>query len=99
MVKVTRESLTYSKPRTISANWTLVMPKTREERALELAQEQGVSIEQAQIWVDLQSHTTKEDLLEEQYAAIISKCIADEIDRDILNSIQNERPKFRRTLS
>jgi hypothetical protein len=99
MVKVTRESLIYSKPRAILVDWTLVMSKTREEQAQELAQEQGVPLEQARIWVDLQAPAANEDLLEERYAAILAKCIADEIDRDVLNSIQNGRPKISQPLS
>lgn len=52
-----------------------------------LAEQEGISTEQAAIWVDLQKPVAQPNLLEEYYAAIMSKYIADEIDREILDSI------------
>ena len=53
-----------------------------------LAEQEGISTEQAAVWVDLQKPVAQPDLLEEKYAAILSKYIADEIDREILDSIK-----------
>lgn len=52
-----------------------------------LVEQEGISTEQAAIWVDLQRPVARPDLLEEHYAAILAKYIADEIDQEILNSI------------
>lgn len=73
----------------ITASWDFTYPEvtTRESEIESLVKQEGISTEQAAVWVDLQKPVAQPDLLEERYAAILSKYIADEIDREILNSI------------
>ena len=76
--------------RHLSANWDITYPEVtmRKAEIESLAEQEGISTEQAAVWVDLQKPVAQPDLLEEKYAAILSKYIADEIDREILDSIK-----------
>lgn len=73
----------------IKANWDITYPEvtTRESQIESLVEQEGISTEQAAVWVDLQKPVAQPDTLEEHYAAILSKYIADEIDQEILKSI------------
>lgn len=87
---VTEKIVLLPQLRNLSANWDIIYPEvvTRESEIESLAKQEGITAEQAAVWVDLQKPVAQPDLLEDHYAAILSKYIAEEIDREILDSIR-----------
>ena len=86
---VTEKIVLLPQLRNLSAIWDITYPEVtmRKAEIESLAEQEGISTDQAAVWVDLQKPVAQPDLLEDHYAAILSKYIADEIDREILNSI------------